>query len=507
MGAINGGYYLSDSIAAIDLGSNSFHLLVARPMNKGIQVIDQDKEMVRLAAGLQADRTLDSETKERALECLSRFGQRIRHISPTAIRIVGTNTLRAARKSKKFIKQAQLLLGHEIEIISGIEEARLIYLGVAHSIAGDKGRRMVVDIGGGSTEIIVGERFEPLRMESLYMGCVSMTRRYFADGTVSARQVAQARLAALLELEPHIKSFRKLGWAQSIGASGTARAVESVARANGWANGDITAEALAKIIQSYVQAGSLDATRLAGLKAERSPVFLGGAIILAAVIEAFDIPSMMVSSGALREGLLYDLIGRSQEESTRQQAVVDLQMRCRLNKTHASRVEKTAIALWRQVAADNSLADSDSQKMLGWAACLHELGLSIAHSQHHKHAGYFLRHADLSGFSWQEQQVLAAIVQAHRRSFPQDLFDRLPGVWRQKAIQLALLLRLAVILHRSRSSASVPVPDCQLSETSISLSFSNKWLHQHPLSLADFEEEARRLAKRGIAFNFKSKDR
>ncbi len=498
---------MSDSIAAIDLGSNSFHLLVARFMNKGIQVIDQDKEMVCLAAGLQADRTIDDETKERALECLSRFGQRIHHISPTAIRIVATNTLRVARKSKKFIKQAQLLLGHEIEIISGIEEARLIYLGVAHSIANDKGRRMVVDIGGGSTEIIVGERFEPLRMESLYMGCVSMTQRYFADGTVSASQVAQARLAALLELEPHIELFCKLDWAQSIAASGTARTVESVARANGWANGDITAEALTNIIQSYIKAGSLDATRLAGLKAERAPTFLGGAIILAAIIEAFDIQSMMVSGGALREGLLYDLIGRSQEKSTRQQAVADLFIRCRLDKIHARRVEKMAMSLWDQVTADNSLGDSDCQKILGWAARLHELGLSIAHSQHHKHAGYVLRHADLSGFSWQEQQVLAAIVQAHRRSFPQDLFDCLPGVWREKAMKLAMLLRLAVILHRSRNTETVPVPDCQLTGNSISLIFSARWLQQHPLSLADFEEEARRLGKRGIAFSFESRDR
>lgn len=494
---------MSDSIVAIDLGSNSFHMLVARFMDKSIQVIDQDKEMVCLAAGLQVDRTLDSETKERALECLSRFGQRIQHISPAAIRIVGTNTLRAARKSKKFLKQGQLLLGHEIEIISGIEEARLIYLGVAHSIASDKGRRMVVDIGGGSTEIIVGERFEPLRMESLYMGCISMTLRYFADGTVSAKHVAQARLAALRELEPHIKQFRKLGWIQSIGASGTVRAVESVARANGWANGDITADALTNIIQSYIKAGSMDATRLAGLKTERSPVFLGGAIILAAVIEAFDIQSMMVSGGALREGLLYDLMGRSQEESTREQAVADLFIRCRLDKTHARRVEKTATALWGQVATDNSLADSDCRKMLGWAALLHELGLNIAHSQHHKHASYFLRHADLSGFSWQEQQVLAAIVQAHRRSFPQDIFDRLPSVWREKAVRLALLLRLAVILHRSRNTVPVSVPDCQLTENTLSLTFSSKWLQQHPLSLADFEEEARLLGKRGIKFSFK----
>ncbi len=493
---------MTASIAAIDLGSNSFHLLVARPMNKGIQVIDQDKEMVRLASGLQADRSIDSETKERALECLSRFGQHIRHISPDAIRIVGTNTLRAARKSNKFIKQAQLLLGHEIEIISGIEEARLIYLGVAHSIASNNGRRMVVDIGGGSTEIIVGERFEPLRMESLYMGCVSMTQRYFSDGNVSEKRVAKARLTAMLELEPHINLFRDLGWTDSIGASGTARAVEYVARANGWGNGEINAAALANIIQSYIQAGSLAQTKLEGLKVERAPVFLGGAIILAAIFEAFEIQTMMVSSGALREGLLYDLIGRSQKKSTRQQTVVDLGKRYKLDGEQARRVENTAMALWKQVAPDTPLLNIDCEKMLGWAARLHELGLSIAHSQHHKHAGYILRHADLFGFSWQEQQVLAAIVQSHRRSFPEDIFNRLPERWRSKAVKLSLFLRLAVILHRSRSQATVSTPICQLTEKSIKLIFADKWLQQHPLTRMDLEEEARRLSKRDIELVF-----
>lgn len=493
---------MPDSIAAIDLGSNSFHLLIARPLDKDIQVIDQDKEMVRLASGLQPDKTIDSETKDRALECLTRFGQRIGHISPAAIRIVGTNTLRAARKSKKFIKQAQSVLGHEIEIISGIEEARLIYLGVAHSIASNNGQRMVVDIGGGSTEIIVGERFQPLHMESLYMGCVSMTRDHFADGQVNATRVARARLAAMVELEPHINLFRKLGWTDSIGASGTARAVESVARANGWGNGDITATALDNIIQSYIDAGSRKSNKLVGLKAERAADFLGGAIILSAIFEVFEIQSMMVSSGALREGLLYDLIGRSQEKSTRQQAVSDLLRRYRLDKAQAKRVEKTAIALWSQLAADDLSGGSDGKKMLSWAARLHELGLSIAHSQHHKHAGYILRHADLSGFSWQEQQVLAAIVQAHRRSFPLDLFESLPKVWRKPSIRLALLLRLSVIIHRSRSTVAAPIPECQLTAKMIKLTFPEKWLQQHPLTLTDFEGEARRLSKRGMEFIF-----
>ncbi len=493
---------MSDSIAAIDLGSNSFHLLVARPMDRGIQVIDQDKEMVRLASGLQADRSIDNETLERALACLTRFGQRIGHINPAAIRIVGTNTLRAARKSKKFIKQAQLLLGHEIEIISGIEEARLIYLGVAHSIASNNGQRMVVDIGGGSTEIIVGERFDPLHMESLYMGCVSMSRQYFADDKVNSKRVGKARFAAMLELEPHIERFKALGWTDSIGASGTARAVESVASANGWGNAEITADALSNIIQAYIDAGSLTAVKLAGLKADRAPVLLGGAIILAAIFEAFTIQSMTVSSGALREGLLYDLIGRSEKKSTRQQAVTDMISRYRIDKQQAKRVEKTAMALWEQVAEKALLAGKEYEKMLSWAARLHELGLSIAHSQHHKHAGYILRHADLSGFSQQEQQVLAAIVQSHRRSFPLGLFESLPPDWQEKAIQLALLLRLSVILHRSRSSVTVPVPECQLNKKNIKLKFSDRWLSQHSLTGADLEEETRRLDKRDIAFCF-----
>ena len=493
---------MTDNIAAIDLGSNSFHLLVARPGDNGLQVIDQDKVMVRLAAGLRDDGSIDAETRERALDCLSRFGQRIGHFHPAAIRIVGTNTLRAARKSKKFLKQAQLLLGHEIEIISGIEEARLIYLGVAHSIAGDDGQRMVVDIGGGSTEIIVGRRFEPLLMESLYMGCVSMTRRFFPDGKVTARRVAKARLAALLELEPHIERFREAGWARSIGASGTARAVGAVASANGWANGEITPAALRQIVEAHLRAGRLDAVRLDGLKPERAPVFLGGAIILAAVFEVFDIASMLVSGGALREGLLYDLIGRSEKKSTRQQTVRTLLGHYHIDRRQAKRVKKMALALWQQVADGEAAARRDCEKMLGWAAQLHELGLAIAHSQHHKHAGYILRHADLPGFSQQEQAVLAAIVQAHRRRFPEDLFDGLSGFWQARARQLALLLRLAVILHRSHSQVTVPVPRCCMKAKDIRLIFPAHWLEQHPLTRADLEEEARRLARRNIRLCF-----
>ncbi|MCW9025404.1 MAG: exopolyphosphatase [Gammaproteobacteria bacterium] len=494
---------MPDTIAAIDLGSNSFHMLVAKPTDDGFMVIDSDKEMVRLAAGLQKDRSISEEVTQRALECLSRFGQRLKHITPGQVRIVGTNTLRASRGSQAFIREAEKLLGHPLNIISGIEEARLIYLGVAHSIAGDEGRRLVVDIGGGSTELIIGERFNPLQMESLYMGCVSMSQRFFSDGKISTKRINKARLAALVELEPHIERYKSMSWQDSIGASGTIRAIESVAMENGWSRDGITAESLDKILKALKDFGSTDKINLPGLKKERVPVFIGGLIVLHAVFEALEIKSMMVASGALREGLLYDLIGQEQQEGTRSNAINALAGRYNVDQHHAARVEETAILLFNQVKNDWNLDTRIHEYSLRWAARVHEVGLSIAHSQHHKHAGYILRNSDLPGFSRQEQQILAALVQTHRRSLDLDIFNELSDEWRQKAIQLAVILRMAVILHRGRHPEAITVPSCKVHDSNeIELVFNESWLESRPLTTTDLQEEHGRLTKSGISLIF-----
>ena len=490
---------MPDTIAAIDLGSNSFHMLVAKPTDDRFMIIDSDKEMVRLAAGLQSDKSISEEAIQRALGCLSRFGQRLKHIAPEQVRIVGTNTLRAAKGSQHFIAEAEKLLGHPINIISGIEEARLIYQGVAHSIVGDEGRRLVVDIGGGSTELIIGERFNPLQLESLYMGCVSMSQRFFADGKISSKRINKAQLAALMELEPHIERYKAMSWEDTIGASGTIRAVEAVVLENGWSKDGISFKSLDKTLKALKEFSSIDKINLLGLKKERAPVFIGGVIVLHSVFAALGIKKMTVATEALREGLLYDLVGQEQQESTRSHTINSLASRYQVDQKHAARVEETAVLLLNQIKTNWSLESHLDEYSLRWAARVHEIGLSIAHSQHHKHAGYILRHADLPGFSRQEQQVLASLVQSHRRRLDMDMLGELSNEWKTKVTRLAVLLRLAVILHRGRHVEPITIPNCKLSDSkTLALVFNGPWLEARPLTMADLQEEASRLKKANL---------
>jgi len=492
-----------DPIAAIDLGSNSFHMIVARPKNGGLHVLDRLREMVRLAAGLDEERRLDPQVMERALECLARFGQRLSHLPPGNVRAVGTNTLRSARNANHFLAAAEEALGHPIEIISGVEEARLIFLGVAHSMADDGKQRLVVDIGGGSTELITGVHFEPSRMESLYMGCVSMSRRHFADGRITRKAVRAAELAARLELEPHESHFRGAGWEEVVGASGTIRTIDRVARENGWGEDGITPDALRKMVEAMLKAGHVDRLKLPGLSAKRRPVFPGGLMVLLATFEALGIERMQVADGALREGLLYDHMGRIRHEDVRARTVESLGATYHVDGAQAERVTNTAAAALRQVSQGWSLQDSDYRPMLGWAAALHEVGLAIAHNQYQKHGAYILANADMPGFSQQEQRILAALVRSHRRKFPDALFTELPRSWHDPARRLAILLRLAAVLHRSRNPA--PLPPFQLTAPdakTLVLQLPPGWLDDHPLTCADLEQEAAYLTGVGFRLGF-----
>ena len=402
--------------AAIDLGSNSFHMIVGQHKSGQIIILDKIREMVRLASGLDEHKNITPEVMQKALDCLSRFGERIRHLHADVVRIVGTNTLRQARNSAEFMHKAEAVLGHPIEIISGIEEARLIYSGVSHNVDTDNGKRLVVDIGGGSTEIIIGERYQPIMMESLYMGCVSMTRWFFANGSISRKKLDKARMHAMMELEPHIKAYTKLGWQNAIGASGTARALRTIAVEEGFTDYGITAKALGNILDKILEAGNIDDISLKGLKTERKPVIIGGAIVMNAIFEAFKIESMTVSSGALREGILYDLIGRDENNDSRSESVEMFARRFVIDHAHSERVMDVAVQLFRQVSKDwfDKEILEEAEKHLQWAARLHEVGLCIAHSQYYKHGAYLVGQADLMGFSRQDQRLLAALIQSHR---------------------------------------------------------------------------------------------
>jgi exopolyphosphatase/guanosine-5'-triphosphate,3'-diphosphate pyrophosphatase len=480
---------LPESVAAVDLGSNSFHLIVARINAGELVVVDRLREMVQLAAGLDRKRRLDDDARSRALECLQRFGERVRHMPAGTVRAVGTNTLRSAHDTDEFLLAAEEALGHPIETISGMEEARLIYLGVAHSLANRGAKRLVVDIGGGSTELIIGEDFRPLLMESLYLGCVTTSRRFFGDGSIDAKRWRKAELAALQELEGVQTRYRDAGWEEAVGASGTIRSVAAVVRAAGWSKRGISAKALRRLRDAMVEAGHVDHLGFEGLNPARRAVFPGGVAMLAALFESLGIDRMLPAEGALREGLLNDLVGRIRREDVRGRSVRALADRYHVDWKQAHRVEHTARQLLVQVGESFGLASVEPRQLLSWAAQLHEIGLDIAHQHYHRHGEYIIAQSDLHGFSREEQRVLALLVRAHRRKFPGSLFAELPRRRTKQAERLAILLRLSVLLHRSRSPDDPPEPSLTVEKRSLELGFPEGWLEQHPLTHADLEQE------------------
>lgn len=481
------------TLAAIDLGSNSFHLLVARVRGQDLHVLDRLRESVRLGAGLDAKRRLRADTMDAALACLERFGQRVRDLPQGSVRAVGTNTLRVARNAAQFLARAELALGHPIEIVAGVEEARLIYLGVAHSLAEDTGRRLVIDIGGGSTEFIVGEGRVPALLESLHMGCVSLTGEHFADGKITRKAMRRAELAARQQLEPVEAAIRRSGYGETVGASGTIRAVAAVLR--GAAQGEdqvITPRALRQLAEQVETVGEIAQLTRLGFSADRAAVLPGGLAVLLASFDALGIQRMSVAGGALREGLLLDLVGRLGHAPTdvRAASVAAFGERFRVDSAQVARVRATAGDLLAQVATDWQLQDQRTGAMLDWAAGLCEVGLAVAHTQYHKHGAYIVENADLAGFSREEQRVLAALVRAHRRKFPAEVFAGLRVPWDRWALRLAVLLRIAILLHRPREGGVPPELRCTAQGRRIDLRFPSGWLEAHPLTAADLEEEA-----------------
>ena len=307
----------SPLLAAIDLGSNSFHMMLARLTQGELKPIDVMSEKVQLAAGLDANKELTPAAQQRGLECLSRFAQRIVSLPRSSVRIVGTNALREAKNAHVFMEQAEKILGTPLEIISGREEARLIYLGVSHTLADDHGKRLVIDIGGGSTEFIIGERFEPQELESLHMGCVSFTKRFFPDGVINETRFNQAKTAAMQELLAIRGRYAELGWRNSVGSSGTIKAVRNALVSNGLSDEAITAQGLKKLEEKLLEFSSVDDIDLVDVKPERRAVLPAGIAILSGIFESLKIDKMEYSHGALREGLLYDTIGRFEHEDVR----------------------------------------------------------------------------------------------------------------------------------------------------------------------------------------------
>ncbi len=489
-----------DLIAAVDLGSNSFRLQVGRVVGNQIYPLDSLKESVRLAAGLTAEKMLDGASQLRALEALARFGERLRGFDPGAVRAVATNTLRVAKNAAQFLAQAEAALGFPIEIVAGREEARLIYLGVAHTLPNPRTQQLVVDVGGGSTEFIIGRHFRPLQLESLYMGCVGFSLRFFPGGRLEKRAMKEAELAARNELQTIVHAYRGTGWEEAVGSSGTAKAIVDLLEMNGFSASGITREGLEALRNRMVRAGDMGRLELEGLRPDRIPVLPGGVAIMSAVFKEFGLSHMTFSEGALRLGVLYDLLGRYHHEDLREATVAQFMTRYEVDRRQAERVSRTALALLRQLWPETAAADHPEALCLLWAARLHEIGISVAHTSYHKHSAYILANADMPGFSRPDQGRLARIVLGHRGKLERVQ----PSVHDNRDWLLIFAIRLAALLHRARDDAAAAPLKVAVTPRGFQVTADAAWLTASPLTAAALEEEVRQWADVGLELHIRS---
>ena len=489
-------------IAAVDLGSNSFHMIVGEMRHGQLTIIDRIKETVRLAEGLSEGGDLLPDARARALLCLSRFGQRLRDMHAASVRAAGTSTIRRAREDTGFMSEAEEALGHPIEIISGLEEARLIYKGVTHSLPPNDGVRLVMDIGGGSTELILGQGASPRTLESLHLGCVRMTERFFPDGLVTREAFEAARIAARLELRPVKAFFRGSGEVEAIGTSGTIISTERVASAAGIVERDLTLQALEELIERVIDAGSVDQLKMPGLSERRAQVWPGGLSILAELVGVLRIERLKVSDGALREGLLYDLLGRLQHEDARERTVRSMAARYNVDEVQAQRVADTACMLLEQCAEAWQLTSELAEQGLAWAARLHEIGLDISHDGYQRHGAYIAENADMPGFPRAEQRLLAFLIASQRHQVVTRYLKELPRTWREPALRLAIILRLALLMNRSRNDAEIVPAELRVDARALALRFDPDWLSANPLTLADLAREQRLLSQAGYELSY-----
>ncbi|WP_407070181.1 exopolyphosphatase [Marinobacter sp.] len=490
-----------DLLASIDMGSNSFHMVVARLVHGEIRTVEKMGEKVQLGDGLDEHNNLTEEAQQRGLDCLRRFAQRLQGTPPEGVQIVGTNALRVARNAQEFIDKAEDVLGYPVEVIAGREEARLIYLGVSHTLSDDEGRRLVIDIGGGSTEFIIGERFEPQELNSMHMGCVSFRNLYFPDGKITRKLMDRAVLHAEQELQSIWRRYRKVGWQSAVGSSGSIKAISNILASLKLTDGTITRAAMDELRIRLVDMGNVEKLSELGVREDRQSIFPAGFAILYAAFRALDIQEMAFADGALREGLLYDIVGRIQHEDVRERTIAALQERYHVDQAHGAAVEQTALAAWEQTANQWGLFTPADEDLLRWACRLHEIGLTISHSQYHKHGAYLLHYSDLPGFTQQFQRDLATLVRGHRRKFSPSVFEGTDPEEKARLRYLCVLLRLAVVIQHSRNLEPAPEFILKAEENKLTITFPEGWLDERPLTLADLKNEQDYLARQDFTLD------
>ncbi|MGK3130451.1 exopolyphosphatase [Pantoea sp. C8B4] len=476
--------------AAIDLGSNSFHMVIARVVDGAMQVLGRLKQRVHLADGLDAQNRLSDEAMERGLSCLALFAERLQGFSPANVTIVGTHTLRIATNAEEFLQRAAEVIPYPIEVISGNEEARLIFMGVEHTQP-EKGRKLVIDIGGGSTELVIGEDFEPQLVESRRMGCVSFANLYFPKGEISPEHFRRARLSAAQKLETMAWQYRLHGWQYALGASGSIKAACEVLLAMGEKEKLITPETLEMLVSEVLKHKSFNALSLPGLSEERKAVFVPGLAILCGVFDALAIRELRLSDGALREGVLYEMEGRFRHQDIRSRTAQSLANHYAIDSDQARRVLETTEQLYLQWLDQNpKLANPQLSALLKWAALLHEVGLTINHSGMQRHSAYILQNSNMPGFNQDQQMLLAMLVRYHRKAVKQDEMPRFTLFKKKQFLPMVFLLRLGTLLNNQRQATTRPDSlKLKADDSNWTLTFPRGYLSQNTLVQLDLERE------------------
>ena len=491
-------------LAAIDLGSNSFRLEIGRYEHGQIQRIEYLKETVRQGSGSDENRNLSQESMVRGWECLARFAERIAGFQKSQVRVVATQTLREAKNREAFIKRGRDILGFPIEIISGSEEARLIYQGVSHLLPTYHKRRLVIDIGGRSTELVLGQNLQAHVTGSFRVGSVAWSMKYFPDGALTEQAFSKAEIAAKAVLEEALEKYPRSQWDTAYGASGTVGAVADVLQAEGWPAGEVTIEGLNWLIKQLLRAGHVDNVRQPGLKEDRRAVIGGGASVLRALMQSLDIDKLNVAQGALRQGVLFEMVERDdQATDVRDISIQRLAQKFAVDQTQSQRVSRVALQLFNKTIENSEHEAHLVQRLkrkLSWAASMHEVGFAISHSDYHKHGAYILENADLLGFSMQELQRLGLLVLGHRgklRKLEADFEEA-------EFIKMLIALRMAVILchaHKNPDQSGLEF-NCNEKSKQFTLEADADWIESHPQSVHLLRQEVIAWQKTPWAFAF-----
>ena len=493
----------TSKIAALDIGSNSFHLVVARVVAGSVQILHRVKQKVRLAEGLNNDYYLDDEAQQRGLDALNVVAESLQDFPPENVRIVATYTLRKAQNAPAFIRAARNILPYPIEVIGGAEEARLIYLGVAHTNH-DDGQRLVVDIGGGSTEFIIGQGFEPKMLRSLQMGCVSYTKKYFKHDELKIKYFERAITAAQQELEMIDKAYLRAGWKSCIGTSGTIRNIIQIAQNDSVKDteGRVSLSQLTHLVKVCCDAGSLDKLQISQMSEDRKPVFAAGLAILIAIFKSLDIDSMVFSPAALREGVLYEMEEQLTHPDIRQRSAESVATRYDVDIEQARRVHSVTMDIYQNCKDDWKIANKELKSMLGWSALLHEVGLQINTHGTQRHSAYILHNIDLPGFNQEQQNLMATLVRYYRKKIRLNDIPEFTQHSGERVHKLIAILRLGALLNIKRQDDILPSIDVKVKTNSIRLSFPDGWLENKPIFSADLANEAQYLQALGLELRF-----